>query len=165
MSVDGLRAVREDDSAAVIELIGGCFAEYPGCVLDLDGIDAWMRVPASSYAQRGGECWVVERAGCVVACAGYRPAEDGSVELKSLYVAAVARRGGLGARLVALVEDAAARAGAHRVTLWSDTRFGAAHRLYERLGYERGPATRELHDPSQSVEFGYAKDLPLAGAR
>lgn len=165
MSIDGLRPVREDDSAAVIELIGGCFAEYPGCVLDLDGIDAWMRAPASSYARRGGEFWVVERDGGVVACVGYRAAEDGSVELKSLYVAAAGRRGGLGARLVALVEAAAAREGASRVTLWSDTRFGDAHRLYERLGYTRGPATRELHDPSQSVEFGYVKDLPPAGAR
>nr|MBA3524637.1 GNAT family N-acetyltransferase [Geodermatophilaceae bacterium] len=44
------RDATDADSAAVITLIGGCFAEYPGCVLDLPGIDAWMQAPASAYA-------------------------------------------------------------------------------------------------------------------
>lgn len=163
MSIAGLRPVRDADSAAVVALIGGCFAEYPGCILDLEGIDSWMRSPASTYERRGGEFWVVQCDGVVVACAGYRPAEDGSVELKSLYVGAAARRAGLGARLVALVEQAAARAGATAVMLWSDTRFADAHRLYERLGYVRGSVTRQLQDPSDSTEYRYVKEL-TAGA-
>jgi len=157
-----LRPATDADSAAVTALIGGCFAEYPGCVLDPDGIDAWMQAPASAYAGTGGEFWVLDGTAGLDACVGYQPVGDLTVELKSLYVAASARRGGLGGRLVNIVEQAARESGAHTVRLWSDTRFTDAHRLYERLGYERGPRTRELHDPSQSVEFGYAKDLPVA---
>lgn len=154
------RPVTDDDSAAIIALVGGCFAEYPGCVLDLPGLDAWMLAPASAYAGSGGELWVVQLEGGIVASVGYKPTRAGRVELKSLYVAGVARRGGLGARLVGLVEDAARRAGATEIELWTDSRFTAAHRLYERLGYRRGPQTRQLHDPSDTTEFFF--DRPLA---
>jgi putative acetyltransferase len=72
-----------------------------------------------------------------------------------LYVRAAARRSGLGGRLLAVAEDEARRRGARRIQLWSDTRFTTAHRFYER----RGPATRELHDLSASVEYLFFKDL------
>ena len=54
-----VRHAADYDSAGLISLIGGCFAEYPGCVLDLPGIDAWMLAPASAY-NAGGRLWVVE---------------------------------------------------------------------------------------------------------
>lgn len=154
-----VRPAIDDDSAAVIELIAGCFAEYPGCVLDLPGIDAWMLAPAASYDAPGAALWVAAVEGAVVACVGVKPAGPGEVELKSLYVAAPARRQGLGGRLIALVESAAADQGAGRVALWTDTRFTDAHRLYERHGYRRGPRTRELHDPSRTTEYHYTKSL------
>jgi GNAT superfamily N-acetyltransferase len=157
----GLRLVRDDDSAALIELIGSCWAEYPGCVLDVDGEEPWLRAPAAAYAA-GGRCWVVEEGDEILACVGVKPRADGVAELKSLYVAARARRRGLGARLTGLVEAEAARLGAGRVVLWSDTRFGDAHRLYERLGYARTGRTRELHDLSGTTEFEFVK--PLAAA-
>ena len=153
-----VRDLREDDSAALVTLIGGCFAEYPGCVLDLDDLDRWMTAPRSAYDAWGGRMWVVELDGGVVACCGAKPLPERAVELKSLYVAAPARRRGLGAELVALVEDQARAWGATRVELWSDTRFADAHRLYTRLGYTRLPETRELHDPSETTEYAFAKD-------
>ncbi len=154
-----IRAATDQDSAALTALVGGCFAEYPGCVLDLPGIDAWMIAPASSYAGTGGELWMVELDGDTVACVGYKPTRPGRVELKSLYVAATARRCGLGAGLVSVVEEAARAAGASVVELWSDTRFADAHRLYERLGYRRGKHTRQLHDPSDTTEYFYDRRL------
>lgn len=157
--IEGLRSVRDDDSTGLISLIGGCFAEYPGCVLDLPGIDAWLLAPASTYRRRGGDLWVLERGGVVVACAGYRLEADGNLELKSLYVGAAARREGLGSRLVGMVERVAADTGVLTVSLWTDTRFSDAHRLYERLGYARGDRTRELHDPSDTTEYFYRKEL------
>jgi putative acetyltransferase len=57
------------------------------------------------------------------------------------------------------VEHEARRTGARMVELWSDTRFTAAHRLYERLGYIRLPETRSLSDLSQTTEFHYRKQL------
>lgn len=154
-----IRPATDADSTAIVALVGDCFAEYPGCVLDLPGIDAWMRAPASAYAGTGGQLWVVELDGVVVAIVGYKPTAPGRVELKSLYVGAAARRRGLGARLVGAVEVAARAGGASVVELWSDSRFTDAHRLYERLGYRRGAQTRELHDPSDTTEYFF--DRPL----
>jgi GNAT superfamily N-acetyltransferase len=82
------------------------------------------------------------------------------VELKSLYVAAWARRRGLGAALVRLVEREARRRGAAFVELWTDTRFADAHHLYERLGYLATGEVRELGDQSNTAEFRYTRELP-----
>jgi GNAT superfamily N-acetyltransferase len=156
-----LRAVADSDAAGVRALIGGCFAEYDGCVLDPDGIDAWMAMPASSYAGKGGQFWVLSVPGgaTLAACVGWAPEADGRAELKNLYVRASARRRGLGRRLVQLVEEAARGYGADTMLLWSDTRFLDAHRLYEDLGYQR-TGQRALYDPSNSIEYGFAKALP-----
>ena len=156
---DGLRAATDADSADLIVLIGAAFAEYPGCVLDLPGIDAWMRAPGTAYEGTGGQLWVLPGAAGLRACVGYRPIAPDRMELKSLYVAGSARRRGLGRRLVALVETAARDLGARTVQLWSDSRFLDAHRLYESLGYRRGSRTRRLHDPSDTTEYFFERDL------
>ena len=44
------------------------------------------------------------------------------------------------------------------MTLWSDTRFTRAHRLYERLGFER-EGTRKLQDLNNTTEFGFRKRI------
>ena len=143
------------DSAALIGLLGDCFAEYPGCVLDVDREEPWLR-SRDRYA--GGQLWVATLDDTVVACIGHKPHGDTS-ELKNLYVAGSARRGGLGARLTGMVEDVARAAGADRMRLWSDTRFLDAHRLYERLGYRRTGRSRELHDLSDTAEYEFDKPL------
>jgi predicted GNAT family N-acyltransferase len=153
-----VRPATDGDSAALIGLLGDCFAEYPGCVLDVDREEPWLRAPASGYAGWDGQLWVVTVDDTVVACIGHKP-HGGTSELKNLYVAASARRGGLGARLTGMVEDAARAAGSHRMLLWSDTRFLDAHRLYERLGYRRTGRSRELHDLSDTAEYEFDKPL------
>jgi GNAT superfamily N-acetyltransferase len=154
------RPVRDTDSAALIGLIGGCWAEYPGCVLDVDGEEPWLRAPATAYAATGGTMWVVERAPAVVACIGLVP-HGPRAELKSLYVGRAGRRQGLGARLVAMVEAEAVARGARDLELWSDTRFTDAHRLYQRLGYARTGRQRDLRDLSATTEYQFHKTLPL----
>lgn len=154
-----LRPVRDDDSVALIELIGRCWSEYPGVILDVDGEEPWLRAPASAYAGWGARMWVATGGGVVVACVGAKPHGPQVVELKSLYVAATARRHGLGARLTGLVEDEARSGGAARVELWSDSRFFDAHRLYTRLGYRRTGRTRELGDLSDTTEYHFARTL------
>lgn len=156
-----LRLATDRDATAVRQLIGGCFAEYEGCVLDPEGIDAWMAAPASAYADKGGQFWVLAEpdTAALMACVGWGPDRLGRIELKNLYVASTARRRGLGRRLVALVESAAHDHGAGEVILWSDTRFLDAHRLYVGLGYRRTEAPRALHDPSNSIEYKFVKRL------
>jgi putative acetyltransferase len=161
-NVDGvaIRSGRDDDAEQIVALIGACWAEYPGCVLDVDGEVPELRAIASHFAHRRGRFWVAEHGGKVAGCIGALPAaEPGGVELAKLYVAADARRRGLGGQLCALVEAEARRRAAVFIDLWSDTRFLDAHRLYEKRGYVRGPATRELHDLSATVEYYYRKAL------
>ncbi len=165
----GLRPVRDGDGPEVQRLIGAAWSEYPGCVLDVDGEEPWMRAPATAYAgdrdpaRYRGRMWVVEdteEPDRLAASVAVRETAPGWAELKSLYVAASARRRGLGQALVWLVEREALRRQAEVVELWSDTRFTDAHRLYERLGYQPTGKTRDLHDLSNTTELHYTKDLP-----
>lgn len=163
-----IREARDADADGLIALIGACWAEYPGCILDVDGEVPELRTIATAFSRRGGRFWVGEAAGRVVASVGILPAcrdagcADGA-ELCKLYVDRAQRRSGLGARLVALIEAEAAARGAAFVELWTDTRFADAHRLYERLGYVRSPGWRALHDLSNTLEYRYSK--PLVGLR
>jgi putative acetyltransferase len=154
-----VRDARDDDARQLIRLMADVFAEYPGCVLDVDGEEPELYAIATAFEQQRGRFWVAERSdGRIVGMIGCRPLAGGPhVELKKLYVDGAARGVGLGARLVGLVEDEARRRGAPAVELWSDTRFDKAHRLYERLGYVRRNGLRALHDLSNSLEFHYIK--------
>ncbi len=149
----GLRPVTDDDSVALIALIGDIWAEYPTIVFDIDGEEPWLRAPRASYEGRG-ELWVLpspDGAG-LVASVGWRP-QAGGAELKSLYVAAASRRAGLGTRLVRFVERRVG--GQAKLRVWSDSRFVDSHAMYERLGYRRTGAARELHDRSETVELEF----------
>ena len=154
-----LRSARDGDAAGLISLIAGCFAEYSGCVLDVDGEMPYLRRIASAFSEVDGRFWVAECAGRIVGSVGLRPRKTGTMALVNLYVARSARRQGLGARLTGVVEDGARQRNADTVDLWSDTRFRDAHRLYERLGYQRMPETRRLNDLSSSIEFHFVKSL------
>lgn len=162
-----VRSPRDDDGADLAELVGGVFAEYPGCVLDPDGLDADLSAWRSHLAVAGGRGWVVHVADDLVACVGVAPCPpppsvpDATtcVELKRLYVHASARRRGLGRALVAQVEAWAADHGAAAVVLWSDTRFTDAHRLYGAAGYGDTGRRRDLHDPSHTTEAEFVRVL------
>ena len=154
-----IREARDDDDWDLIGLVAGCWSEYPGCVLDVHGEVPELLAVATHYRDLGGAFWVVEDNGRIVASIGLAPSGTGVIELRKLYVARAARRRGVGQRLVALVEDEARRGGAVTIEMWSDTRFLDAHRLYERLGYQRGWETRDLHDLSNSTEFSFTKSL------
>lgn len=164
-----VRPAQDGDADALRELIGGVFAEYPGCVLDPEGLDADLAAWASYLAEHGGSGWVVvSDTGQVVACVGVTPttadvpgiaAGTGVVELKRLYVGRSARRRGLGGALVGRVEQWGRDHGADAVVLWSDTRFTDAHRLYERGGYRRTGRARDLHDPSNTTEDEFVRVL------
>lgn len=159
------RPARDSDRDGLIELIGAAFAEYPGCVLDVEREEPDLLAIASAYARHGGSFWVSidPRSGALVGSVGWVPSRApelaGWLELRKLYVARSHRRMGLGSALVARVESAARERCAPGLELWSDTRFLDAHRLYARLGFERGPLTRQLFDLSQSSEYHFAKRL------
>jgi GNAT superfamily N-acetyltransferase len=154
-----LRAGRDEDAPGIIALVGGCWAEYPGCVMDLDGEVPELRALATYYAKRDGALWIAEAGGGVVGMVGTRPLPDGVWEICKMYVAASQRGAGLAQALIDAAEGYAREQGAAVMKLWTDTRFERAHRFYEKHGYVRQPGLRELHDLSNSVEYHYAKRL------
>jgi GNAT superfamily N-acetyltransferase len=159
-AVPQLRRAHDGDSWDVIALIGACWSEYPGCVMDVHGECPALLAPASTYERHGGEFWVATDA-CetVVATVGWRPLRAGAIELERLYVNRRWRRQGLAATLADLVEHTAAGRQATTIELWSDSRFADAHRFYERRGYTRSGPDRELGDLSQTREHQFVKVL------
>jgi GNAT superfamily N-acetyltransferase len=155
-----IRDGRDSDAEGLIALIGSVFDEYPGCLLDVDGEMPELLQIASWFREHGGGFWVAERDGRVVGSVGWTPAsKPGGIELKKLYVSSSERRSGLGGKLVAKVEGAAAEQNARFIDLWSDTRFVTAHAFYEKRGWLRNGVTRELHDKSDTVEYYFRKSL------
>jgi RimJ/RimL family protein N-acetyltransferase len=160
--IPGLRAARDVDANGLIALIDAAYREYPGCVLDLPGVDADLLAPATEARRRDGPWWVIERGGRIVGSVGAGPVRpDGHLELKRLYLAPEVRGQGLATQLVGLVERHARRLGATAVDLWSDTRFDAAHRRYEQLGFHRTDEQRDLDDPSSTTEYRFVLDLVI----
>ena len=158
-----LRTARNADAHGIIDLVARCYAEYPGCVLDVDGEEPELRDPERSFSG----FWVLERSGRVlgtVACKIHGPDERGRdergpLELKKLYLDPGIRGAGWARKLVGLIEDQARRRDIQLVELWTDTRFENAHAMYAHLGYTRTDETRELHDRSGTVEYRYEKKV------
>jgi putative acetyltransferase len=141
-----------EDVPGILALIAEVYGEYD-CVLDAETEERHLLEPGPYFRARGGEFWVVEDAGRIVATAAVMLEEEAG-ELKSLYVHRSLRRQGWGRRLTELTIEYARAKGKRRMILWSDTRFLDAHSLYRRLGF-REMGVRELHDSNNSVEYGF----------
>ncbi len=155
-----LREGRDSDALGFIALMDACWSEYPGCVFDVDGELPELRALATYFGTAGGALWAAERDGRVIGMAATRPMrQDEAWEVCKVYVAKEARGSGLAHALLDAAEGHARAAGAVRLVLWTDTRFEAAHRFYEKRGYVRQGSIRILDDLSNSLEFRYAKPL------
>lgn len=154
------RPARDEDAQDLFGLLSLCFAAYPGCFVDPHDDLADLRRPGQSFRGPGALFLVVEdEAGRICACVAVDRPAPGEAELHRLYVRPDRRGQGLGAALVRRMEDLSREGGARRAGLWSDTRFGDAHRLYVRLGYRALGITRELGDVSGSREERFERDL------
>ena len=152
-----IRAGRDEDAEGFISLIGTAWSEFPGCVLDVDAEMPELRALASHFQEAGGALWAAELDGRLVGMVATRPLrEDQAYEICRMYVAQECRGIGLAKRLLSLAEGHARDAGAARMVLWTDTRFEAAHRFYEKHGYVRqgairaAPASRAWSSASRS---------------
>ena len=154
-----LRPGRDSDADGFIALIGRCWADYPGCVLEVEHEEQELFALESYCVARGGRLWTAEDSGVVAGMAAILPAGDGVWELKKLYVHPGLHGSGLAHRLLDAAEAHAAAAGAVRLVLWSDTRFVRAHRFYEKRSWVREGPIRALDDRSHTLEFGYGKLL------
>ncbi|MFI5012269.1 MAG: GNAT family N-acetyltransferase [Hyphomicrobiales bacterium] len=155
-----VRPARDEDAQELFGLITLCFADYPGCYVDPHEDLRDLSRPAAMIEKRGGRFWVIEdESGRVGACASVDFPNADIAELHRVYVRPDLRRRGLAEALVALAEDEARARGAKLIFFWSDTRFLAAHRFYQRLSYRATGEERELADISHSREYRFEKGL------
>lgn len=150
-----LRPVTNDDSEQLIRLVGDCYAEYEGCVLDFEVEDKALLEPAVAFDR----FWVLEEEGRIVGSVAMTVHSETRIELKRMYLEAGLRGTGRATKLLAAVLYQAVMAAATEVELWSDTRFDRAHRFYEREGFVRTGKTRELNDPSNTTEYHFVRKL------
>jgi putative acetyltransferase len=151
-----LRTTIPSDVPAIHSLIAEIYAEYD-CKFDVEEEERHLLTPGPYFRASGGEFWVVEAEGEILATVAVMLHEDAS-ELKSLYVHPSLRRQGWGRKLTELAMEHARLAGKSRMFLWSDTRFLDAHRLYRSMGFEKC-GERDLHDVNNTSEYGF--EMPI----
>jgi putative acetyltransferase len=151
-----LRPTIPSDVPAILSLIAGIFEEYD-CKLNAETEDTHLLEPGPYFRASGGEFWVVEDEGSILATVAVSLHDDSS-ELKALYVHPTLRRHGWGRKLTELAIEHARAGGRTRMLLWSDTRFLAAHRLYQKMGFEKF-GERDLNDSNNSREFGFEREI------
>jgi GNAT superfamily N-acetyltransferase len=154
------RRVRYDDPVAT-HLIERVQQEY---VVRYGGRDAAVVDPAE-FTPPYGLFLVAEVDGTPAGCGGWRVhgAEAGSAtvaELKRMYVEPTFRRLGLARRLLAALEQTAARAGHRRLLLNSGERQPEALALYARAGYTPVPGYGVYAESPGAVFLG--KELSAA---
>ena len=87
-----------------------------------------------------------------VGCGAIRRLDDGTAEIKRMYVAPEQRGRGVGRRVLAALEEAARRLQAGRIVLETGTLQGRALALYHSCGYAEIPAYGEyVNSPATSI--------------
>lgn len=130
----------------VAALIADMEARYGGEEAD-DGLRP------SDLVLPAGRFLVATVGGCGRGCGGLRRRDDGTAELKRMWVAPDARRLGVGWALLQELERTAVELGFDRVVLETGARQPEALALYERAGYVRIPAYGTYEDSPESVCF------------
>jgi len=156
-----VRGVEDSDSEQVIDLINDIYGEYQGCVLLVDEEEPELKAPASAFSGLGGQFWVAECEETICGTVAITPTDaPGVARLHKLYVSSRARGRGIGEALCKLAEASARESmKANMMMLYTDSRFLKAHRLYDRLNYQRQHGVIQRADASQSVEYVYTKKL------
>ncbi|MBL8765226.1 MAG: GNAT family N-acetyltransferase [Phycisphaerae bacterium] len=147
---------------AVHDLIDRCYRPY-GLRLNLaDECEAHLADPGAYFRARGGEFWILTDPDSNLVATAALDLHDGPpprlAELKSMYVDPGYRRRGIGRAMTIHVMEAARSRACAQMELWSDTRFEAAHAMYESLGFVRF-GERAVADSNQSREFGFRRSL------
>lgn len=88
------------------------------------------------YTQRDGGFWVAVRGHDVVGMFGLEPGSPGAQELRRMYVAPAARRGGIASLMLRFAEDECRRRNVQRLELSTSELQPAAVALYKQAGFQ-----------------------------
>lgn len=161
-----IRPVENRDGPDLARLIARIFSDYPNSPF-VEAEFPELTAPRDHYvAKKRGAMWVVEVDGVVVGSLAVCPTDRADTqEIYKVYLAHALRGSGLAQALLARAVAVARAAGATRIRLWTDTRFQAGHRFYEKAGFARKPVVRFLPDSTNAWEYCYVATLDELGAQ
>lgn len=156
-----LRPAHNEDGEGMSRLIARIFSDYENCPF-LPHEFPELEAPADHYrGKKKGELWILEDtrtdttfpvAGSLAITPTYHPTR---FELFKVYLSHELRGSGLSQVMLNNALDFARARRASEIMLWTDTRFHAGHRFYEKAGFVRVAGIRQLHDAAETFEFGY----------
>ncbi|MEF3302681.1 GNAT family N-acetyltransferase [Paenibacillus sp. GYB003] len=129
-----LRPYRQTDYDGVLKLDELALREA-GANKDGGPRDDDLRDIEAAFAGSGGECWVGEEDGDIVAMGAFRPTSNDTAEIKRLRVAPALQRRGYGRRMLDKLEERAKARGCVLLHLDTTAEQTAARRLCESAGY------------------------------
>ncbi|MGH7305569.1 MAG: GNAT family N-acetyltransferase [Candidatus Rokuibacteriota bacterium] len=150
-------AVRAD-APGVVELIGRVYTEYGFVYEPQIEVPDLLRFD-HHYAPPRGAFFVVREDGVVVGSVGVERLDGGGAEVHRLYLDRHLRGRGTGRALLERVLEWCRAQNIRHLILWSDTRFDQAHRLYERMGFQRTGERALPDDPNQTREYGFERPV------
>ena len=133
-----VRAFRSADGPAVIDHVLGIQRREFGLALEASDQPDLLDV-CGHYQHHGGGFWVATGHVGVVGTVGLLDIGQGHAVLRKMFVAASARgrAAGVASTLLGRAIDQARTAGLHTLWLGTTEAFTAAHRFYEKHGFER----------------------------
>jgi N-acetylglutamate synthase-like GNAT family acetyltransferase len=127
----------DQDLGAVAELIVSIQTEEFAIPITLDDQPDLLDIPGF-YQVGSGDFWVARQGQRVVGTIGLREFAPGSAALRKMFVARSHRsKSGVAARLLGTLREAACQRGLRQIILGTTAAFEAAHRFYEKHGFDR----------------------------
>jgi GNAT superfamily N-acetyltransferase len=123
--------------------------------LPTDEASLAVEAPPPDLAPPGGEMLLVTLDGEPVAMGGVRDLDTPVAEVKSMYVAPVARGRGLGGRMLGRLEEIASARGCRAVRLDTAAHLTAAIALYRARGYHEIPD----YNDAAVADFWFEREL------
>ena len=132
-----IRHPRPGDIGWLIHRQGAIYFEEYGWDWRFEGLAAEIYGQyVANFNPAKERCWIAERNGEILGSILLAYDTDEHAKLRMLYVEQAARGTGLGKRLVKTCLDFAREVGYRRVTLWTNARLHAAHKLYQDAGFK-----------------------------
>jgi len=111
------------------------YSDWLGVDLSFKGFEEELSGLQGDYAPPGGALLLAEESAIAAGCIALREIDAATCEMKRLFVRETFRGVGLGRRLVDAILSEARAIGYRRIRLDTLPQMGAAHRLYESLGF------------------------------
>jgi GNAT superfamily N-acetyltransferase len=134
-----LLSIREATKKSDVEVARKLFQEYADSFesrLCFQGFDEELAGLPGEYARPGGRLLLAFQGPAAAGCVALRPLEQGTCEMKRLFVRPAYRNSGVGRVLVDRIIQEAGTCGYRRMRLDSLPHMKPALQLYRRLGFE-----------------------------